>query len=146
LIAFRLSQHQQEQAERGTKRKASKKQQHVQSTTLYLSGWVLVVTTLPHEHWSDREIFCLYQARWHIELLFKRIKQFLQQQSLRCKTAATAKATITLLLLGWAGYGRGECRRAAGHQGCPPLYLAKYTGQARCSDVLLARGSGWSIE
>jgi Transposase DDE domain len=102
LIAFRLSQQQQKQAERRTKRKACKKQQHVQSTTLYFSGWVLVVTTLPQEHWSDREILCLYQARWHIELLFKRIKQLLQRQSLRCKTAATAKATITLLLLGWA--------------------------------------------
>ncbi len=37
-----------------------------------------------------------------IELLFKRIKQFLKRQSVRCKTAATAKSTITLLLLGWA--------------------------------------------
>jgi hypothetical protein len=44
----------------------------------------------------------LYQARWHIELLFKRIKQLLKRQSLRCKTVATAKPTITALLLGWA--------------------------------------------
>jgi hypothetical protein len=146
LIAFRLSQQQQEQAERRTKRKASKNQQHVQSTTLYFSGWVLVVTTLPQEHWSDRQILCLYQARWHIELLFKRIKQLLQRQSLRCTTAATAKSTITLLLLGWAGYGRGECRRASGHQGCHPFYLANHRGQARCSDVLVARGSLRSLE
>jgi len=102
LIAFRLSQEQQEKAERRTKRKASKNQQKVQSKTLYCSGWVLVVTTLPQEQWSDRQILCLYQARWHIELLFKRIKQLLKRQSVRCKTAATAKSTITLLLLGWA--------------------------------------------
>ena len=102
LIAFRLSQEQQEKAERRTKRKASKNQQKVQSKTLYFSGWVLVVTTLPQEQWSDRQILCLYQARWHIELLFKRIKQLLKRQSVRCKTAATAKSTITLLLLGWA--------------------------------------------
>jgi len=62
----------------------------------------LVVTTLPEEHWSDQQILQLYRARWHIELLFKRIKQLLKTQSLRCKTVATAKATITLLLLGWA--------------------------------------------
>jgi hypothetical protein len=102
LIAFRLSQEQQEKAERRTKRKASKNQHKVQPNTLYFSGWVLVVTTLPQEHWSDQQILQLYRARWHIELLFKRIKQLLKQQSLRCKTVATAKATITLLLLGWA--------------------------------------------
>jgi Transposase DDE domain len=102
LIALRLSQEQQEKAQRRTKRKSSKKQHQVQPSSLYFSGWVLVVTTLPQEHWSDGQIMQVYRARWHIELLFKRIKQLLQQQSLRCKTAATAKATITLLLLGWA--------------------------------------------
>src|SRR5947207_5911908 len=102
LIAFRLSEQQQQKAERRTKRKASKNQQKVQPTTLYFSGWVLLVTTLPQEHWSDQQILRLYQARWHIELLFKRIKQLLKKQSLRCKTVATAKPTITALLLGWA--------------------------------------------
>jgi len=102
LIVLRLSQDQQEKAERRTKRKASKRQQKVRSSTLYFSGWVLVVTTLPEAHWSDQQILQLYRARWHIELLFKRIKQLLKKQSLRCKTVATAKATITLLLLGWA--------------------------------------------
>ncbi|HEY4033079.1 MAG TPA: transposase [Ktedonobacteraceae bacterium] len=102
LIIFRLSQEKQEKAERRTKRKASKNQQKVQSSTLYFSGWVLAVTTLSQEHWSDQQVLQLYQARWHIELLFKRMKQLLKLQSLRCKTIATAKATITLLLLGWA--------------------------------------------
>jgi len=101
LIAFRLSQEQQQKAERRTKRKASKNQRKMQPNTLYFSGWVLVVTTLPKEHWSDQQILRLYQARWHIELLFKRIKQLLKRQSLRCKTVATAKPTITALLLGW---------------------------------------------
>src|SRR5262249_18065549 len=102
LIAFRLSQHQQEKAERRTKDKAKKNQQKVRPHTLYFSGWVLIVTTLPKEHWSNQQILQLYRARWHIELLFKRIKQLLKRQSLRCKTAATAKSTILLLLLGWA--------------------------------------------
>jgi|GEM_PF-558746 len=102
LIVLRLSQDQQEKAERRTKRKASKNQQKVRPSTLYFSGWVLVVTTLPETHWSDQQILQLYRARWHIELLFKRIKQLLKKQSLRCKTVVTAKATITLRLLGWA--------------------------------------------
>ena len=102
LIAFRLSQQQQQKAERRTKRKARKNQQKVQPHTVYFSGWVLVVTTLPREHWSDQQILRLYQARWHIELLFKRMKQLLKLQNLRCKTIVSAKSTITLLLLGWA--------------------------------------------
>jgi hypothetical protein len=102
LIVLRLSQDQQEKAERRTKRKARKNQHKVRPSTLFFSGWVLVVTTLPEAHWSDQQIMQLYRARWHIELLFKRIKQLLKKQSLRCKTVATAKATITLLLLGWA--------------------------------------------
>jgi hypothetical protein len=102
LIALRLSEEQQEKAQRRAKRKASKKQQQVQPSTLYYAQWVLVVTTLPQEHWSDEQVMQLYRARWHIELLFKRIKQLLKRQSLRCQTATTAKATITLLLIGWA--------------------------------------------
>jgi hypothetical protein len=102
LVALRLSCEQQQKAERRTKRKASKCQEKVQPNTLYLSGWILVITTLPSQHWTDAQVLRLYQARWHIELLFKRIKQLLKLQSLRCKTAATAKPTITLLLIGWA--------------------------------------------
>lgn len=102
LVVLRLREEQQKKAERRTKRKASKKQGKVRPDTVYLSGWLLLVTTLPKAQWSDQQILRLYQSRWHIELLFKRIKQFLKRQSLRCKTAATAKPTITALLLGWA--------------------------------------------
>lgn len=63
---------------------------------------MLLVTTLPPEQWSDQHVLRLYQARWHIELLFKRIKQLLQVHQLRCTTAATAQPTLTALLLGWA--------------------------------------------
>lgn len=101
-VGLRLSQQQREAAERRKKRTASKKQQQVQPDTLYLAGWVLVVTTLPPEQWTDQQVLRLYQARWHIELLFKRIKQLLKQQRLRCTTAATALPTLTALLLGWA--------------------------------------------
>ena len=101
-IGLRLSQEQRQKAERRTKRAASKKQYRLRPETLYVAGWVLLITTLPKEHWNDQQVLRLYQARWHIELLFKRIKQLLKRQSLRCKTAATAKPTLTLLLLGWA--------------------------------------------
>ena len=101
-IALRWSQQQREAAERRKRRKACQHQQQLQTDTLYLAGWVLVVTTLPAEQWTDQQVLCLYQARWHIELVFKRIKQLLGQHRLRCTTAATAQPTLTALLLGWA--------------------------------------------
>jgi hypothetical protein len=101
-IGLRLSEQQRAAAERRTKRKASKGQRKLQAETLYVAGWVLLVTTLPAEQWSDQQVLCLYQARWHIELLFKRIKQLLHQHGLRCTTAATALPTLIFLLLGWA--------------------------------------------
>jgi len=101
-IALRWSQQQREAAERRKRRKACLHQQRMQADTLYLAGWVLLVTTLPREQWTDPQVLCLYQARWHIELVFKRIKQWLQQHRLRCTTAATAQPTLTALLLGWA--------------------------------------------
>ena len=101
-VALRLSQQQRKAAQRRKKRTATRKQQQMQADTLYLAGWVLLVTTLPPEQWSDQQVLCLYQARWHIELVFKRIKQLLGQHQLRCTTAATAQPTLTALLLGWA--------------------------------------------
>jgi hypothetical protein len=67
-IALRLSEQQRQAAQRRKKRSAGKKQQQVQPDTLYLAGWVLLVTTLPSEHWSDQQVLRLYQARWHVEL------------------------------------------------------------------------------
>jgi hypothetical protein len=101
-VAIRLSAEQRAASQRRRKRRASKKQERLQAETLYLAGWVLLLTTLPSERWSNQQVACLYRARWHIELVFKRIKQLLKQQRVRCTTAATALPTITALFLGWA--------------------------------------------
>jgi Transposase DDE domain len=102
VVALRLTEAQRHRAQRRTKGKASKQQRQLQADTLYLAGWLLLVTTLPQQQWSDAAVLCLYRARWHIELLFKRIKQLLHQQRLRCTTAETARAAVTALLVGWA--------------------------------------------
>jgi Transposase DDE domain len=101
-IGLRLTREQQERAQRRKKRLASKQQRRLQEDTLYLAGWLLVITTLPAEQWSDQQVLSLYRARWQIELLFKRIKQMLNLHRLRGTTAATAQATLLFLLIGWA--------------------------------------------
>ena len=102
LIALRLTPEQRERAQRRKKRLASKGQRRLQQDTLYLAGWLLLVTTLPSQQWSDQQVLSLYRARWHIELLFKRLKQLLDVHRLRCTTAASAFASVLFLLVGWA--------------------------------------------
>jgi len=102
LIGVRLSDEQRRRAERRKKSEASRRQRALSGETLYLAGWLLVVTTLPQEGWSDQEVLSLSRSRWHIELIFKRIKQLLGLHRLRSTTAATALPTLVFVLLGWA--------------------------------------------
>lgn len=69
LIALRLTPEQRERAQRRKKRLASKGQRQLQQDTLYLAGWLLLVTTLPPQQWSDQQVLSLYRARWHIEIV-----------------------------------------------------------------------------
>jgi hypothetical protein len=73
----------------------------IQKESLYLSNWLLVLTTLPEKDWTCQEVLSLYRARWQIEMIFKRIKQLLAAHRLRAKTAETAKATIAAILVSW---------------------------------------------
>jgi hypothetical protein len=104
VIAKRRTAEQTKEMIRRKKRKASSRVGGVKSMgaeSLYLAGWLLVMTTLPATDWSAREVLCLYRARWHIELLFKRIKQLLDHHILRAKTEETARAQMLALLLAW---------------------------------------------
>ncbi len=86
------------------KRCREKAQQHgrkVQEQTLYLAGWLLIISTLDPTVWSTEQVICLYQARWQIELLIKRIKQLLQVHCLRSKAPRFNRATVACLLIAW---------------------------------------------
>jgi hypothetical protein len=67
-----------------------------------LAGWWLLISTLSAREWPATEIVRLYQARWQIELVFKRIKQLLRVATLRGKRPATVEATIRAILVAWA--------------------------------------------
>jgi hypothetical protein len=67
----------------------------------FLAGFILLVTTLPLPQWPTSLVIELYACRWHIEVLFKRIKQMLDLHTLRCETPETAQAVIAALLVAW---------------------------------------------
>lgn len=101
VIGLRLTAQQASASQKRKRQKAKQDKRQVQAQTLYLAGWLLVVTTLPAQQWSAAEILTLYRCRWHIELFFKRCKQLLDAHRLRCEHPARAVATILAWLLAW---------------------------------------------
>ncbi len=50
----------------------------------FLAGFILLVTTLPLPQWPTALVIELYAWSFHIEVLFKRIKQLVDLHTLRC--------------------------------------------------------------
>jgi hypothetical protein len=101
LVAMALEEEASKKARQRKQQQAREKGKKVSQTTLFLAGWVLLITTLPQSAWSDEEVLRLYRARWQIELVYKRLKQLLHVSALQCETVETAQATIRALLVAW---------------------------------------------
>lgn len=94
-----------EAAERARQERRESSRRHgrvIQEDTLFLAGWVLLVSTLDPTLWTPSLALRLYRARWQIELLFKRMKQLLRLNQLRSTHPQTVQATLLALLLAWA--------------------------------------------
>ena len=101
LIAVKLSPAAAAAARRRKHARAKRRGRAPSAESLALADWLLVVTTLDAE-WSDADVLRLYRARWQVELVFKRMKQILRLNQIRCRTAALVEATIRALLVAWA--------------------------------------------
>lgn len=73
------------EARRRTNQAAAKKGRTPQKETLYLSGWVLVLTTIPTTILNTETIAALYRLRWQVELVIKRLKSLLDIDCLRAR-------------------------------------------------------------
>lgn len=74
-----------EQARRQAKQRAQKKGRTASDKTLYLSEWVLVLTSLPPQLLDTQTASALYRVRWQVELVIKRLKSLLQMDELRAR-------------------------------------------------------------
>lgn len=101
LIAVALPDEQAEALRRQKQRQARDKGRHLSEQALFFAGFHLLVTTLPEKRWPLDLAVELYQARWQIEILFKRIKQVLDTHRLPCRCPRTAQAMIAALLVAW---------------------------------------------
>lgn len=104
VILKHLPKAQAQRARESKEAKAKAKGKTLKEETLWWAEWIVIVTTLCEEDWPNELVLRLYQARWQIELLFKRMKMFLQMHVLRFKQIERASLLVQLLLIGWALY------------------------------------------
>lgn len=71
------------EARRKAKQRARKKGNEVSKKTLYLSEWVLVLSSLPPEVLDTKAVTDLYRVRWQVEVVIKRLKSLLLVDELR---------------------------------------------------------------
>jgi hypothetical protein len=101
IVAKRRQEHERRAAERKLRRKAQKQGRSVSPIGLFLCGWLLLLTTLEQQTFSENEVLWLYRARWQVELLFKRMKQLLRLRQVRATSTDGATASIRALLVAW---------------------------------------------
>jgi Transposase DDE domain len=88
-------------------------QRQLKEQTLFLAGWVLLITSLPVLSWSTAQVLALYRARWQIELVYKCMKQVLHLNQLRGMRPETNEASILALHEQEAQQARARLAEAA---------------------------------
>jgi hypothetical protein len=101
LVAIVFPEDQAQAMREQAQRQAREKGHQLSEHSLFFAGFHLLVTTLPQQHWPLPLVLELYQTRWQVELLFKRIKQVLDTHRLPCRCPQTAQAMIAALLVAW---------------------------------------------
>jgi hypothetical protein len=85
IHALHLNEQACNRARRRVKRRAVCRGRTVRAQTLFLSEWVLVLTTLPPTDLSAEDMLELYRIRWQVELVIKRYKSLLAAAQVRAK-------------------------------------------------------------
>src|SRR5260370_12875104 len=102
LVAYRLPKDLAVQAqERKRQRLREKRGKNFNQELVWWAGWILLVTTLPLQSWSDEEVVQLYRARWQIELVFKRLKQGLNWHGVSITDWDHLTTLVQLKLIVW---------------------------------------------
>src|SRR5512143_1681293 len=116
LHACRLPEAQANAARQRCRRRAQKKGKTLKAATLYLAGWVIVVTTLEPIGWTAETILALSRVRWQVELAIKRWKSLLDVGRLRAKAEGTLASLWVHGKLLYALLLERRCRRLGGAQ------------------------------
>ncbi len=85
LHARRLPPEQWEEARRRVRKSAQSQGRTPSASALFLSEWVLVLTTVPEKVMDTHTVTELYRVRWQVELCIKRLKSLLNIDHLRAR-------------------------------------------------------------
>ena len=99
LVAIRRPKEARDQAIEAARRKAKKNGGTIRPETLIAAEWMILVTSLPKETFSLKDISALYRLRWRIEIAFKHLKSGAGLARPPAETAAMAKAYVLAHLL-----------------------------------------------
>lgn len=138
LIAVKLPPAVARANRRRIRQRAKQKGRKRNATTIFLAGWVVLVTTLDAAQWSAATVARLYRARWQIELVFKRMKQMLALGVVRGTDVTTVEATVRARLVAWARQ-EGEAAQVRKHLGQLGQGNGETMGQAVVSRWLVTR-------
>lgn len=83
LHAMPLPPEKAAEARRKARQRSTKKKGQVAEKTLYLSEWVLVLTSVPPFLFSTETAAALYRVRWQVEIVIKCLKSLLLIDELR---------------------------------------------------------------
>lgn len=74
LIAWKVPEEQANRRRQRVRKDAAKRRRQPTEAALKACEWTFLITNVPEEELSVKEVIVLYRARWQIELLFKRWK------------------------------------------------------------------------
>lgn len=99
LCVIRKSHVATKRSQRKAARKASKQGSVLQPQTLFLAGFVMVLTSLPTQWGTASKILELYRHRWQVELAFKRLKGLLALGHVPKSTDPSSRAWMQAKIL-----------------------------------------------
>ncbi len=89
LHAFRLPQDAVTEARVRLRKRSIKRGTKTKTETIYLAGWMLLLTSIEPEKMSAEIMAKLYRSRWQIEMVIKRLKSILKIDALRAKRGSS---------------------------------------------------------
>ncbi len=99
LIIRRKTPEQTEAAQRDLIQKAKKRGKTPDPRSLEAAKYILLLTSLPAESFSPKDVLDLYRLRWQIELAFKRLKSLCGLGQLPAKHPSLARTWIYAKLI-----------------------------------------------
>jgi hypothetical protein len=99
LIIAKLPQEAADKARSNLRKKYQKKGKPISQKTLLTAGYVFILTNLPAEKWTAKDILNIYRFRWQIELAIKRLKSILNIDHIRSQSPELTQVYILAKLL-----------------------------------------------